>query len=258
MLLSLFKAVGLLPDWLNRLPEEWIPPAAQWLDAVFSFVQNDLGLIHVTRFIAEGPLEFLLDATANLLYGKRRWPFLGPIPWAATAAAAAVVGYYLGGWRLAALAGGTFVWTAAIGQWDIAMQTMSVLLVAAPAAFAIGLLLGIAAWKYAWVDMAIKPILSVLQTMVRQREEAIVLYEQGGRDELARQEAEEIDVIQSFLPRQMSEDETAQAVSALIAEIGAESIKDMGRTMALLKQRYAGMMDFGQASAVVKTALTNR
>lgn len=163
--LILAHALGLLPAWLHRLPEWMIPPTAQVFDAVFAFIQNDLGLIHVTRFIAEGPLEFMLDATANLLYGKRRWPNLGPIPWTAIAAAAAVLGYYLGGWRLAALAGGTFVWTALIGQWDLAMQTMSVLIVAAPVAFLIGIGLGIAAWKYGWVDRAIKPILSVLQTL---------------------------------------------------------------------------------------------
>lgn len=81
------------------------------------------------------------------------------------AAIAAVIGYYLGGWRLALLGGGTMVWTALIGQWEIAMQTMSVLAIAAPLAFVIGLSLGIAAWKYAWVDKAIKPILSVLQTL---------------------------------------------------------------------------------------------
>ena len=107
----------------------------------------------------------MLDTTANLLYGKRRWPNLGPIPWTAVAAAATVLGYYLGGWRLAALAGGTFIWTAMIGQWDDAMETMSVLIVAAPVAFIIGILLGIAAWKYKTVDMVIKPVLSVLQTL---------------------------------------------------------------------------------------------
>ena len=163
--LMLAHAIGVLPPWLQRIPEAMIPPTADVLDAVFAFVQNDLGLIYVTRFIAEGPLEFFLDVTANLLYGKHRWPMLGPIPWTAIAGAATVLGLFLGGWRLAALAGGTFVWTALIGQWDIAMQTMSVLVVAAPIAFLIGLLLGIAAWKYALVDRMIKPILSVLQTL---------------------------------------------------------------------------------------------
>ncbi|MDE0059320.1 MAG: GatB/YqeY domain-containing protein [Defluviicoccus sp.] len=106
--------------------------------------------------------------------------------------------------------------------------------------------------------IADQDILGVLQTMVRQREEAIALYRQGGRDELAQQEEEEIRVIESFLPQQMSDEETAGAVHALIAEIGADSIKDMGRTMALLKERYAGRMNFGRASAVVKSELTGR
>ena len=107
-------------------------------------------------------------------------------------------------------------------------------------------------------EVSDQDILGVLQMMVRQREEAIVLYEKGGREELARQEAEEIRVIKSFLPQQMSDDETANAVHATIAEIGAEGIKDMGRTMALLKERYAGRMNFGRASAVVKSELTGR
>lgn len=156
--------IGLLPAWLHRLPEEWIPPFAGWLDAFFNFVKDDLGLLVLTRFLTE-QLQFLLDSTANLLFGKRRWPNLGPIPWSAIAATMAVIGYYLGGWRMAALAGGTFVWTALIGQWKIAMETMSVLVVAAPMAFMIGLLLGIAAWKSALVDAIIKPVLSVLQTL---------------------------------------------------------------------------------------------
>ncbi|MGB0799867.1 MAG: ABC transporter permease subunit, partial [Planktomarina sp.] len=107
----------------------------------------------------------ILDATANLFYGKRRWPNLGPMPWSAVAAFAAVVGYYLGGWRIAVLAGGTFVWTAMVGQWKIAMETMSVLVVAAPVAFLIGLLLGIWAWKSKAVENALAPILSILQTI---------------------------------------------------------------------------------------------
>jgi len=155
---------GMLPAWLHRLPAAAIPDFASVLDAAFNFVKDDLGLLAVTRFLTEG-LEWMLDATGNIFYGKRRWPFLGPIPWTALAAAAAVLGYYLGGWRLATLAGGTFLWTALIGQWKIAMQTLSVLAIAAPLAFVIGLLLGIAAWKYRWIDVAIKPILSVLQTL---------------------------------------------------------------------------------------------
>ena len=155
----------ILPNFLVRLPEEWVPPLAAWMDVIFNFIIQDLKLTVLTRWIAEGPLEFLLDTTANLLYGKRRWPNAGPIPWTAVAAAAAVVGYYLGGWRMALLAGGTFVWTALIGQWKIAMQTMSVLVVAAPLAFLTGLFFGILAWKWAWLDKAIRPVLSILQTL---------------------------------------------------------------------------------------------
>ncbi len=164
VLLTVAKPI--LPDFLIRLPADWIPPTAVWLDYIFNvIIIEKLKIAVLTRWFAEGPLEFMLDTMANLLEGKRRWPFLGPIPWTAIAAAAAVVGYYLGGWRLAALAGGTFIWTALIGQWKIAMQTMSVLTVAAPLAFILGLSLGIAAWKWDWVNRAIKPILSVLQTL---------------------------------------------------------------------------------------------
>ena len=155
----------ILPDFLVRIPEEWIPPLAVWADAFFNFLIDDLKLAVLTRWFAEGPLEFMLNTTANLLEGKRRWPFLGPIPWSAVAAFVAVVGYYLGGWRMAALAGGTLIWTAVIGQWKIAMQTMSVLVVAAPLAFVIGISLGIAAWKWDWFDRVVKPVLSILQTL---------------------------------------------------------------------------------------------
>ncbi len=161
---ALMLARPILPDAMVRLPEWAIPPLAPMLDALFNFIKDDLGLIHLTRFLT-GQLEVLLDATANLLYGKRRWPNLGPIPWPAIAAAGAVLGYALGGWRMAVFAGGTFIWTALVGQWKIAMQTMSVLTVAAPVAFLVGLGLGILAWKYRGFDRVIKPILSVLQTL---------------------------------------------------------------------------------------------
>ncbi len=154
-----------LPEFLIRIPEAWIPPLANWLDTFFDFLIEDLKLAKLTRWFAEGPLDFMLGLTANLLEGKHRWPFIGPVPWATVAAVAAVIGYYLGGWRMALLGGGTFVWTALVGQWKIAMQTLSVLAVAAPMAFTLGLLLGIAAWKWGWFDRAIKPILAILQTI---------------------------------------------------------------------------------------------
>jgi glycine betaine/proline transport system permease protein len=164
LVLMAAQYAGALPAVLHRLPDAMIPPFAVWLDAFFNFVKDDLGLLALTRWLTGG-LEFVLDATGNLFFGKRRWPNLGPIPWAAVAAVAGVIGYYLGGWRMAALGAGTFIWTALIGQWKIAMQTMSVLAVAAPLAFVIGLSLGIAAWKFRWVDRVIKPVLSVLQTL---------------------------------------------------------------------------------------------
>ncbi len=98
-------------------------------------------------------------------------------------------------------------------------------------------------------------VMSVLQTMVRQRDESIVLYEKGERPELAEKEAQEIDVIRRFLPEQMDEEQLSRAVTEAVDELGAASLKDMGRTMALLRERYAGRMDFAQASVLVKARL---
>ncbi|WP_114394673.1 GatB/YqeY domain-containing protein [Oleisolibacter albus] len=98
-------------------------------------------------------------------------------------------------------------------------------------------------------------LLSMLQTMIKQRRESIQMYEQGGRLELAQQEQEEIVVIEGFMPKQMTEDETKAAVAALIQEIGAAGVKDMGRVMADLRSRYAGQMDFAKASGLVRQAL---
>jgi uncharacterized protein YqeY len=100
-------------------------------------------------------------------------------------------------------------------------------------------------------------ILQVLQTMIRQRHESIALYKQGNREELADQEAREIQVIEGFLPRQLSDDEMTDAIRAVIEETGAGSIKDMGKAMGALRERYAGQMDFGKASAALKAALTS-
>ncbi|HXV24817.1 MAG TPA: GatB/YqeY domain-containing protein [Alphaproteobacteria bacterium] len=99
-------------------------------------------------------------------------------------------------------------------------------------------------------------ICELLQKMVRQRRESIELYEQGKRLDLAQQEREEIAVIERFLPRQMSDADMAQAVSAVITELGVNSIKDMGRVMAALKQRHSGQMDFSKASVLVKQRLS--
>ncbi len=99
-------------------------------------------------------------------------------------------------------------------------------------------------------------VLDLLAKMIRQRRDSIKLYEQGERVDLAEREAEEISVITAFLPRQMSDDEIAAVVPEAIAEVGALGLKDMGRTMAALKSRYAGRMDFAKASALVKRELT--
>jgi hypothetical protein len=98
-------------------------------------------------------------------------------------------------------------------------------------------------------------VTEVLQKMIKQRRESIALYEQGGRQELADAEKAEVAVIESFLPAQMSEDETKAAIDAIVAETGASSVKDMGRVMALLKERHAGQLDMSKASGLVKTRL---
>ena len=99
-------------------------------------------------------------------------------------------------------------------------------------------------------------ITEVLQKMIKQRRESIVLYEKGGRQELADIEAAEVAVIEDFLPRQMSDDEAGAAVDAIIAETGASSVKDMGKVMALVKERLAGQIDMSKASGLVKARLT--
>ena len=99
-------------------------------------------------------------------------------------------------------------------------------------------------------------ILSMLQGMIKQRRESIEAFEKGGRNELAQQEREEIAIIETFLPKQMSDAEAQAAITALVAELGATSIKDMGRTMAALKERHSGTIDMTKASALVKQALT--
>jgi uncharacterized protein YqeY len=99
-------------------------------------------------------------------------------------------------------------------------------------------------------------ILALLQKMVKSRKESLEIYEKAGRTDLATQESEEIAVIHSFLPQQLTEAEVEQAISTAISETGAASIKDMGRVVAALKGNYAGRMDFGKVSALVKEKLS--
>jgi uncharacterized protein len=98
-------------------------------------------------------------------------------------------------------------------------------------------------------------VIEVLQKMVKQRRESIALYEQGGRTELAAIEAAELAVIEDFLPAQMDEAATAAVIEGIKAELGATSVKDMGRVMATLKERHASEIDMSKASALVKAAL---
>ncbi len=98
-------------------------------------------------------------------------------------------------------------------------------------------------------------ILEILVKMVKQRQDAATTYEEAGRLELAEQERAEIAVIEEFLPTQLSDDEIAAAVEAAIAEVGAASLKDMGKVMGALKGKYAGQMDFGKAGGLVKGKL---
>jgi len=99
-------------------------------------------------------------------------------------------------------------------------------------------------------------VMDVLSKMAKQRRESIEMFEKGGRQELAAAEAAELVVIESFLPKQMSDDEAKAAISALVAEAGATSVKDMGAVMALVKVRLAGQFDMGKASGLVKAALS--
>lgn len=101
-------------------------------------------------------------------------------------------------------------------------------------------------------------ILTLLAKMIKQREESAAVYRQGGRPELAENEEGEIVVIRTFMPKQMDEAEMKAALQAVIAETGAASIKDMGKVMAVLKERYAGQMDFSKASAATKDALSGK
>ena len=98
-------------------------------------------------------------------------------------------------------------------------------------------------------------IVDVMTKMVKQRQESLDIYEKAGRTDLAAQEREEIEIISAYLPKQMSDLEAAAAISALVKELGAATIKDMGRTMAALKQRFSGQIDTAKASAQVKKLL---
>ena len=101
-------------------------------------------------------------------------------------------------------------------------------------------------------------ILDVMGKMIKQRQESLEIYEKASRTDLATQEREEIEIISAYLPKHLSEFEAGEAISALIRELEAATLKDMGRTMAALKERFSGRMDFSKASAMVKNLLTGK
>ena len=98
-------------------------------------------------------------------------------------------------------------------------------------------------------------ILDVMGKMIKQRQESLDIYQKAGRAELAAQEREEIEIISAYLPKQLSDIEAGEAISSLIRELEAATLKDMGRTMTALKERFSGQMDFSKASAIVKKLL---
>lgn len=98
-------------------------------------------------------------------------------------------------------------------------------------------------------------ILSLFGSMIKQRKDSIEMYKKGGREDLVKKEQSEIDVIYSFMPKQLSEDEVSAAIKSAIQETGASGIKDMGKVMSVLKQKYAGQIDFTKASSTVKSLL---
>ncbi len=99
-------------------------------------------------------------------------------------------------------------------------------------------------------------LLAMMQTMIKQRNESVKIYTEGNRPELAQKEQEEIKVIERFLPKQLNDEEVENVVKETISSIGATSVKDMGKVMAQLKAQYAGQMDFGKASTVIKSLLS--
>ena len=101
-------------------------------------------------------------------------------------------------------------------------------------------------------------LLSLFQKMIKQRQESADLYDKGARPDLAAAERSEIEIITAYLPQQMSDVEAGSAISAMLQELNAETMKDMGRAMAALKERFAGKMDFGKASGKIKELLTKK
>ncbi len=164
LFLLLLLLHGVLPAWSLVPPEAWALPFAKWINEFVVFLQEDLGLVVVTRGIADA-VSFLLDIVRNLLTGGRRGFGLPALPWVMLVALAVIWGHYLKGWRLAALAGGTVFYLALFGQWKNAMLTLSMVFVTVPLAVLLGLGLGILAFKSRRAEQALNPLLNIMQSL---------------------------------------------------------------------------------------------
>ena len=153
-----------LPESLVRPAPVLLLPFADWLNALSDFLQNDLQLTLLTRAIAD-VVQYIIDVTNNILLGGRKGFGLPALPWLTVACLAFMLGLFLGGIRLALLSGGTFAYLALFGQWKLAMQTLSLVFVSAPAAILIGLLLGIACQRKRWLEIAVAPLLNIAQSL---------------------------------------------------------------------------------------------
>ena len=153
-----------LPDSLLRPAPYLLLPFADWVNAFSGWLQNELQITLVTRAIAD-VVQYCIDVVGNILLGGNKGFGLPALPWLTVAVLAFMLGYFLGGTRLALLSGGTFTYLALFGQWKLAMQTLSLVFVSAPAAIILGLLLGIACQRKRWLEIAITPLLNIAQSL---------------------------------------------------------------------------------------------
>lgn len=153
-----------LPEGLVRPDASLLLPFADWLNAFSGWLQNDLQITVLTRAVA-GVVQQAIDIVSNIFLGGSKGFGLPALPWLAVAVLAFMLGLFLGGLRLALLAGGTFVYLALFGQWKLAMQTLALVFVSAPAAILIGLLAGIACQRRRWLEIAMAPLLNIAQSL---------------------------------------------------------------------------------------------
>ncbi|MEM7125191.1 MAG: ABC transporter permease subunit [Chloroflexota bacterium] len=155
-----------LPDYplLSRPPQWLILPFAEWLNAFFNFLIEDLGLVAVTRAVAD-IIRYLLDVVNNIFLGGRKGFGLPGLPWLTVATIFFMLGYYLKGIRLALLTGLSFAYFAIFGQWKLAMETLSLVLVATFFSFVFGIFWGVLAWRFKWLEQILMPLLNIFQTL---------------------------------------------------------------------------------------------